>query len=131
MKTTIAILILLAVFCFALPAQTVRTVSITTSIADGASTTPPIALGACLPVAIVIPAGWTSSSVAFEASVNGTTFYTVNQYGARRIEAVAVGWNDIMAADSWAWRHFKILKVNSSGVAVNQSGAVAPIVVCR
>jgi hypothetical protein len=131
MKHLTVFLFLLLALTLALPAQTQRTVSTNGIIAINTATTGSIALGSCMPAAIIVPSGWTTASLAFEASVNGTTFYTVNQYGGRRIESVAVGWNDIAAADSWAWRYMKILSVNSSGVAVNQTAERTVTVVCR
>jgi hypothetical protein len=131
MKQITGSLLLLLVFALALPAQTTRSVSVTGTIAINTATTGVISLGTCMPTAFIIPATWTAASLAFEASTNGTTFYTVNMYGGRRIEAVAVGWNDIAPADSWGWRHMKILSVNGSGVAVNQAASAPVIVVCR
>ena len=70
-------------------ALVMRTETQTAVIANGASLSSAVALGAKNLIAIVFPAAWTAASVTFQASVDGTTFVDIYDSSAELVVASA------------------------------------------
>jgi len=109
--------------------------TVTATIPAGASTSAIIKPGACIPVAIATPAVWTSASIAISATVDGTRFLPVyDVYGTRLIIVVGTDrWVTLLPSETWSLtlKALKILSVDSSGNAVNQTVEAPVTIVCR
>lgn len=133
------LLILFFALAFVCAGQTVRNVTKTALIPVNTAESAVVSLGQCWPIAFIAPTGWTAAAISVSGSINGTTFYNMqDRYGARLIfAATAATWTVVDSpAETWSPRFAKIQSVNAStGAAVNQVGVAdstrTVTIVCR
>ena len=96
------------------------------TIASGQSTSNAIGMSGMVPVGLLIPAGgWNASSIAFQFSPTGGTFYNVYQWqNGGRLELIVtassytnVPYQQLLGAE-WL-----VLQTTYTGVALAQTGA--------
>jgi hypothetical protein len=103
----------------------------TVTIAASASLSGALDLGARTPVGIILPSGWTTASLTFQGSVDGSTFFDL--YNAAGVEVTVTNgqasrWYALDPSDFYGVRYLKI-RSGSSGTPVNQTSQVTVTVV--
>lgn len=106
--------------------------TLTATIADNGTTSDAITLAGCVPVGILVPAGWVTADVTFLASVDGTNYYVLGfdnngVYGAVTITGVVA--ERLVALDPVKMLPAPFLKVVAS--ASQTGGPIALTVVVR
>ena len=100
-------------------------------IAPGASLTNQIDIGPGILVGLVIPSGWTSASVTFQASTDGgATWAELYTYAGAELTLTATA-GTFLAIDPTQWKGVRSIKLRSGTAAspVNQtSGATVTLV---
>lgn len=100
---------------------------ITASIANGASLTDAIDLGANRLHRIIMPSSWTTAALSFQVSYDGTNFADLfNKDGEVSLAATSVvAASRSIVVDQTAFYGVRWLKIRSglTGAAVNQGGA--------
>ena len=127
----LTLLLLLAVSpCMA---QVRQPESITVRIGGGASLSDTANLAGCTPAAIITPSAWTSASIAFQSTIDGTNFFKVyDQFGTRVSLTVSTSqWVVFQPADTWSFFSVKLESIDGSGTAVTQTAAREIKIVCR
>lgn len=95
-----------------------------------------VGIGGKTLVGIVIPAGWVTASLSFQASGDGgLTFGELldETATAKSVSSIAGGVYTVIAVDPTKWRGINEIKVRSgtSGAAVNQTGAPTLLLLVR
>ncbi|MBZ9937352.1 hypothetical protein LB518_13690 [Mesorhizobium sp. BR1-1-16] len=107
-----------------LPVGSAQIASVTATIANGASLSSAADLGTGRLVGLIMPAAWTTASISFQASADGTTFFNLHDVGAERTiassDAVASHFIALCLAD---WLGVRAIKIRSGSAdsVVNQS----------
>jgi hypothetical protein len=101
-------------------------------IANGASLSGAVALGAGAPVAIATPAAWTAANLTFQGSVDGTTFLNLyDDAGTEVTVTAAVDRYIALSASLFAGCRFLKIRSGTAGTPVNQGAARTLTVVTR
>lgn len=92
------------------------------TIANGASQSEAINLGNMVPVAVQLPAAWTSAKISFLASGDDSTFGTLMNLAGELVTAANNAASDYVTLDPDAFLGAKIIKIRSGTAAtpVNQ-----------
>ena len=90
--------------------------SATVTIANGASLSGAVMLGAGVPLAIQMPAAFTGTELTFQGSNDGITFYDIYDGGAELSVTAAASQNVVLPASALAG--FNRLKVRSGTASV-------------
>jgi hypothetical protein len=99
----------------------------TASIANGASLSGPVPIGAQVITGIVMPAAWTAASLTFQVSVDdGVTWSDLYDATGTEVTFLTAA-GRFVAVDPSLWLGVSHVKVRSGtgGAAVNQGGARA------
>lgn len=106
----------------------------TATIASGASVSSLVTIpNRCMPVAIVIPGTWTAADLAVEMTLdNGTSYSDLRDKTGAKVVLVVTAATDTIQLDvlQWFWMKTFRLISETSGSAVNQSGARSLTVLC-
>lgn len=105
----------------------------TVSIGAGASLSGGIdCLGQTL-VGIILPAGWTTATLSFQGSVDGTNWYNIYAASGSEVVTGSFSASSYVALDPADFAGVPQLKVRSgsSSAATNQVSAVSPTLVFR
>lgn len=108
----------------------------TATIAASASLSNAVQLGRKSLVAIVMPSAWTTASLTFQASPDGSTFdelYYLSGLASTNYVITAPGASQFIMLDPTQWRGIDTLKVRSgtSGTPVNQVAQALITLVAR
>jgi hypothetical protein len=108
----------------------------TATIAASASLSGAVLLGRKSLVAIAMPAAWTSASISFQVSPDGTTFdelYYLSGLASTNYVITAPAASQFIMLDPTQWRGIDTLKVRSgtSGSPVNQAAQALITLVAR
>lgn len=102
------------------------------TIAQGASLSTALNVGACTPAAIVMPAAWTAANLTIQVSVLGVNWWNLyDEFGAQvTITADASRVIRLNPGDWWVFRYIKI-RSGTADTPVNQGGARTIKILCR
>lgn len=100
--------------------QAVETTAVT--IANGVSLSDAVDLRGRKLVAIIMPAAWTTASLTFQGSVDGTNFFNVYDGAAERALPVAASYYSTLAIVDWVGFRYIRLRSGTAGTPVNQGG---------
>jgi hypothetical protein len=101
--------------------QAVETTTVV--IANNASLSDAVDLGGRKLVAIVMPDTWTTASLTFQGSVDGTNFFNVYDGAIERALTVAANYYSALAIGDWVGFRWIRIRSGTAGTAVNQGGA--------
>lgn len=98
-------------------------------IASGESLSTALDIDGALAIAIHMPAAWTTASLTFQASFDGTTYNNVYDDAGNEVTVTAAASRAITILSNYL-TPFRFIKIRSgtSGSAVNQAAARAIIV---
>lgn len=104
------------------------------TIASGESLSAAIDLTGCVPVAIIMPASWTTADLTFQASdlASSATYSNVyDEFGSEVVVSAAASRHIVLDPSTWvSCRNIKI-RSGTSGTAVNQGADRTIKLVCR
>lgn len=92
----------------------------TALIANGASLSSVIDLGAGKLVAIQMPAAWTAAALTFQASIDGTNYFDVYDTSTERNYTVAASRMLVLQLPDWVGIKYLKIRSGTSGTPVNQ-----------
>lgn len=101
--------------------QAVETTTVT--IANGESLSGAVDLKGRKLVGIVMPAAWTSASLTFQASPDGTNYFNLYDGATERALTVAASYYSMQNIGDWVGVRYLKIRSGTSGSAVNQGGA--------
>ncbi len=101
-------------------------------IANGASLSPEVDLGARTLVGIAMPAAWTAAALTFQVSVDGGATWLNMQTASAELSYTAAA-GQYIGVDPALWRGVNAIKVRSgtSGTPVNQGQQATLTLICR
>jgi hypothetical protein len=105
-----------------------QVVTKTATIASGASLSGAVDLGTGRIVGLIVPAAWTTASITFQASADGSTFFDLYDDATQReLASSIVVASRYLALPMNDWLGIRAVKVRSgnSGAPVNQGAARA------
>lgn len=101
--------------------QTVETTTVT--IASGQSLSGGVDIMGRKLVAILMPSAWTTASMTFQASVDGTNYFDVYDGSSERALVVAANYYSMLNIGDWIGIRYLRVRSGTSGAPVNQGGS--------
>ncbi len=92
----------------------------TALIANGASLSSVVELGAGKLVAIQMPAAWTAAALTFQASIDGTNYFNVYDNGTERNYTVDASRMLVLQLSDWVGIKYLKIRSGTAGTPVNQ-----------
>jgi hypothetical protein len=109
-----------------------RIISLTATIANGASLSGAVSLEGATPLAIVMPSAWTAANLTFQASEDESTYNDMYDYAGTEVTVTAAASRHIWLSPN-EWVGAKSIKVRSgtTGTPVNQGAARTITILAR